>query len=145
MNHEEWLLKLKIDKMVAIESDNFYEESEELGNIAAEAFKDKDQQKGNSQINGLKNICYSAHRLADIYDYIKRQTGRSEKEKKWGFKGFGSELLQKLKGLGDCAQGIVEKAGIVEEEQKLAWQRQIHILLCREYVKHLAAHFLYRN
>jgi hypothetical protein len=143
MNHDEWLLRLKIDKMVAIESDKFYEQTETLGDIAAQAFKDNEAQKRNSQINGLKNICYSASRLSDIYDFIKRQTGRSKGEK-WGFQGFGSDLLQKLQGLADRAKNIVENLGIVDKEEKLAWQRQIHILLCREYVKHLAAHFLYR-
>ena len=69
----DWLLQVNVDKLIAVESDRLYETTILLAETAARALK-------KALINGLQNVCYSTKRLSDIYNFIKKQDGKSEKQ-----------------------------------------------------------------
>lgn len=134
--------EIALRKKISEESDNFYGETCDLGAIASRAFKDKV-----AQIRNLENIANSATRVADILDFIKRQTGRREQ---WREEQFGQKLLERLDShLDEKAGKIFEDVAKKFTKQELEHgleeddRRRIHILLCREFIRHLSAHYLY--
>jgi hypothetical protein len=139
------MARLAIRRAVAQVSDALFEKAQGPGEKLREAGLDT------GQIRNLENIAYSTDRLSDIYDFLKKQMGRPGKlGKKWRQDGVGQELLDTLTGLRKQARKIVEgdkeTEGVkqkyprgVDEDTK----RQVHLMLCREYLKHVAAHYLY--
>jgi|LSQX01.1.fsa_nt_gb hypothetical protein len=133
----DWLLQVNVDKLIAVESDRLYETTIQLAETAARALK-------KAQINGLQNVCYSTKRLSDIYNFIKKQTGKSEKGKDWRKNDFGKRLLTDLESLAERARSLVEQLALTDAKAKREWERRVHLILCREYVKHLAAHYFFK-
>lgn len=141
------LARLAIKRAVAQASDSLFE--------TAQGPAEKLQQAGldTSQIHNLENIAYSTDRLSDIYDFLKKQMGRPGKlGQQWRHQGVGQELLDMLTGLRKRAREIVEgdkkdKTKGVKQQYPQGvdedTERQVHLMLCREYLKHVAAHFLY--
>jgi hypothetical protein len=140
------IVEIAIRAKVSTYSDNYYEDTKQLGEIAREAFAGR---SGKSQIRNLENIANSASRVADILDFVKRQSGR---QKPWLHKQFGPLLLEKLdnrlradaeKIFSDVRSATTEHQFGEGEKLHDADQRRIHILLCREFIRHLSAHYLY--
>jgi len=146
------LARLAIQRAVAQASDRLFEKAQGPAEKLQAAFH-QEQEKGTTQIRNLENIAYSTDRLSDIYDFLKKQMGRpGDLGKKWRHQGVGQELLETLIGLRKQARTIIEgneKAGIEGVKQKYPQgvdddtERQVHLMLCREYLKHVAAHYLY--
>jgi len=135
---------LAIRRAVAQASDSLFGKAEGPAEKLRDAFR-KEQEKGTTQIRNLENIAYSTDRLSDIYDFLKKQIGRpGELGKKWRHQGVGQELLDTLPRLRQNARAIVKDVkqlypqGVDEDTE-----RQVHLMLCREYLKHVAAHYLY--
>lgn len=131
-----------IRKRISAKSDEYYDEIKALGEIASQAFGKQNK----SQISNLENVANSAVRVADVLDFIKRQTGRSKPAKQWSYLGFGHKLLQKLdESIRKDAQIIVKTLEPQTSSAELETDdlRRIHILLCREFIHHLSAHYHY--
>lgn len=136
------IAEVAIRKRVSAASDSYYEDAKVLGEAAWHAFEEKSR----SQVAGLETIANSATRVADILDFIKRQTGRAKRDQKWRYGKFGENLLEKLdQRLRKDAQAIFENVqrDITSHQLHEDDQRRIHILLCREFIRHLSAHYLY--
>src|SRR5205085_1771795 len=140
------IVEVAIRTKVSKYSDSYYEDTRRLGEIAHAAFS---KGAGKAQIRNLENIANSASRVADILDFVKRQTGR---QKPWLRKQFGPLLLEKLdttlRAEAETIFSEVRSAMFAQhlgESEKLQDddQRRIHILLCREFIRHLSAHYLY--
>jgi hypothetical protein len=134
------LAEVAIRKRVSAASDAFYDEARNLGDAAWRGETTK------SQIAALENTANSATRIAEILDFIKRQTGRSRPDKRWRFERLGENLIEKVDGkLRQDARAIVEKVRdeIKAHELHEDDQSRIHILLCREFFSHLSAQYLY--
>ncbi len=88
---------------------------------------------GKSSLRGLESLAWSTDSVGDILDYIRMRVGR-------GTWSTGENLAKVLEGLQnekkvtDFFQSYSEKA---DETQK----RLLHLDLCREFIKHLVAHF----
>jgi len=86
--------------------------------------------------------------VSDITDWLKLRVGRDSKREGWAKEGIGRDLVNELEGLRNDAKRIVDelRAG---EGTAFAYpvdpdlERQVHLRLCREFLKHLAAHFEY--
>jgi len=133
------LARVAIKRTVAQASDALFEKAQGPAEKLRRAGLDT------GQIRNLENIAYSTDRLSDIYDFLKKQMGRpGDLGKKWRYQGVGQELLDTLIGLRKQARDTVkgvpqEYAQGVDEDT----ERQVHLMLCREYLKHIAAHYLY--
>jgi hypothetical protein len=128
-------VEIAIRKEISLKSDEYFEAAKPLAEIAKQAFGNQNK----AQLNNLESIANGAMRVADILDFIKRQTGRS---KQWGYIGFGPKLLQRLdESVRKDGQIILET--FAKEKLDIADLRRIHILLCREFIRHLCAHYLY--
>jgi hypothetical protein len=137
------LAEIAIRKRIAARSDAYYSDTQSLGEVAWLAFGERNK----SQIRNLENIANSAMRVADILDFVKRQTGRSRPTKQWRFQDFGHNLLEKLdKPVRQDAQNIFDsvKRDVRDHQLGIDDQRQIHIFLCREFIRHLSANYLYK-
>jgi len=133
------LVRLAIRREVGRESDKLFERAQGSAEVLRSARLES------SQIHNLENIAYSTDRISDIYDFLKKQMGRpGNLGQKWRHKGIGQKLLEDLSRLHDRARKIVrclkEKypQGVDEDTE-----RQVHLLLCQEYLKHVAAHYFY--
>jgi len=141
------VVELALRRTVAAKSDLYYEATKEFGGLARIAFAAG--ASGKAQIRNLENIANSASRVSDILDFVKRQSGR---QTRWLTHEFGPLLLKKLdndlkadseqvfKEVQTATSGLTtsEVGGLHEDDR-----RRIHILLCREFVRHLSAHYLY--
>jgi len=133
------LAHLVIKRAVARVSDSLFEE--------AQGPAEKLQQAGldTSQIRNLENVAYSTDRLSDIYDFLKKQMGRPGKlGQQWRHQAVGQELLNTLTGLHDRARAVLKQVPQgYSQAVDTDTGRRVHLMLCREYLKHVAAHYLY--
>jgi len=133
------MVRLAIQRAVAQVSDSLFEGAQGPGEKLRKAKLDT------GQIRNLENIAYSTDRLSDIYDFLKKQVGRPGKlGQQWRQDGVGQELLNTLTSLRKRAREIVK--GVRQEYPQGVdedTERQVHLMLCREYLKHVAAHYLY--
>jgi uncharacterized protein YaaR (DUF327 family) len=128
--------RMKIQKEVAIIVDTFSDNTKAFGKKAKNAFAEKHK----SQMRNLENIANSTLKASDVLDYIKRQTGRSEKDKMWKKDNFGNELLDKLeKELKKKRDQISDKLSVTKEIDRL----DIYLMLIREFIKQIVVHYEY--
>lgn len=136
------LAEIAIRRKVALKSDAYYDDAKPFGEIAEQAFG----KTSKSQINSLENIANSATRVADILDFIKRQTGRSKEGQRWRNDLLGKKLVDKFEQtLRRDAEELWDEISQTVPDHYLqeADQQTIHIRLCREFIRHLSAHYLY--
>jgi hypothetical protein len=80
-----------------------------------------------------------------VTDWLKIHVGRDGERKGWAQEGIGRDLLAVLEGLRQDAQQVIveikETSHSPYEDPDL--ERQIHLRLIREYLKHVTAHFEY--
>jgi len=121
-------MRLKLRREVARVSDGYYADAEKLAEwMAREGLK-------TDQVRSLENVAYSTDKVSDILDLVKRQIGRGQ----WPV-NLGKAMLTAL-GKRQAEGELVAKAVDASDGDL---PRRSHLLLCREYVKHLAAHFIY--
>ena len=126
-------------KEVAETADGFEKRTSSLGETAADCFGEKHK----SQIRNIENLAYSTNKVTDIKDFIKKQTG---KHKEWSKNNFGKDLLEEITNLTTGAKKIKEKINlkfVSAEEKDLPSIREIHILLIRDFIKQVSAHYFF--
>lgn len=132
MTHQQ--LRIKMLRQVALRADGFYAKAEELGRQAANALtRDK-----RSQISNLEGIANSALKTSDVFDFVKTRTAR---QKEWRPGKWGPDLLTYLsRDLRTDRRVICDKLDVdVEGAEGL----EVHLMLIREFVRQLAAHYEY--
>jgi hypothetical protein len=125
--------EMELIRAVALRADALRGDAEQLG---SQASADIAGEAGNRQIKNLENIASSALKVSDVLDYIKRQTAKSEP---WRKREFGSTLLRMIsEDLGRERDGIVQQLAATAPERQ-----RIHLLLVREFVRQMAAHYAF--
>lgn len=102
-----------------------------------------------SQMRNLENVAYTTDKISDITDLLKKLAGRDTKSKRWAKDNLGPKLIETLGALRSEADQIINNlkkpphdlSDAIDKDPDLL--RRVHLELCRQYVKHLAAHFLY--
>jgi len=126
--------RIKILREVGLCADGFYDRAEELGKKAASALTSSKR----SQITGLEGVANSALKTTDVFDFVKTRTAR---HKEWRESNFGPDLLNFLsRDLRQDRQAICSSLDI---ELQSANGLEVHLLLIREFVRQLAAHYEY--
>jgi hypothetical protein len=112
----------------------------------------------NAQVRNLENIAYSTEKISDITDYLKQQIGRSNSNERWRYQDVGQDILTDLTGQNLPTEPmdkprflmraqVEEIVGRLSDKYSQAWsdelRRRIYLGLCREYVRHLTANYLY--
>ena len=121
-------------RAVAVQADALYNRAESLGAKAAKALSGKKR----SQITGLESIANCALKTTDVFDFVKL---RSARQKEWRSEGLGQELLEFLNdGLRPAKQRICRNLDI---DAGSAEGLEVHLMLIREFVRQLAAHYEY--
>lgn len=126
-----------------------YDDAVALGNHAAFTITGRHR----AQMTGLENIANSALKVADVLDYVKRQTARFSYWRQ-GFAGaenpdeaFGERLRAYLeKKLAEKCNAVCNYAELnigdkTDEEWRL--RQRIHLLLIRQFVRQLVVHYEY--
>ena len=133
-------IRLKIMREVSVQADTFYDKAEELGEVAARALKEKNDNKRRSQMTNLENIANNAMKVTDVINYLKKQTAKEKSGKNWKAENLGSRLIETL-GFGGKleknSQQICTKLSLDAPAEK----QRIHLLLIREFVRQLTAHY----
>ena len=124
--------RIGVRREVALQADCFYDQAQELGKLAAEAKTNR------AQISGLEAIVNSADKTSDVLDFIKLRVARHPEWRKgdWGAKLLDalSKDLRKTKD-DTCKELEIERQGLDGLE--------VHLLLMREFVRQVAAHYEY--
>lgn len=126
--------RMIILREVAQYADNkvFYAKAEELGEKAARALT----RSKRSQITGLEAVANSALKTSDVFDFIKTRTARHKEWHSWG-----PGLLKYLScELGKQRQEI---CGTLNLKSQSPEGLRVHLLLIRELVRQLSAHYEY--
>ena len=140
---QERLLRQAVRRSVAQASDALATEVKAPAESLAKAPK-----LDTTQVRKLENLAYSTDKVSDITDWLKRQIGRSDHGERWRYDQAGLMVLDALTALRRQAESIVKdlrssgRYGAAIDDDL---PRQVHLELCREYVKHLTAEFLYRS
>lgn len=131
--------RLALDRALDRRSDKLYNDQTLTGLAEQSRKRLKD-----TQMRHLERLAYGTDRLADLFDYVKGQVGKDKEGKGWNKGGFGTSLLEALRKLDGEAKTVLttvrQDSGHQGPEDAL---RQIHLALCREYVRHLTAHYFY--
>ncbi len=141
--HRDRLLQLAIRREIARTSDDISSLVQEPAEIMAQAPK-----LDITQVRNLENLAYCTDKVSDITDLLKQQIGRPKSDERWRFREIGDMVMAHLATLRARAGQIVESLGQTEHYQQVIDNdlvRRIHLELCREYVKHLTAEYLYRK
>lgn len=120
--------RMKLQQAIAEKSDGYYPKAKGLAEKLAR------QDVKLAQIRSLENLAYSTEKVSDILDLVKTKIGRGKLPA-----SLGEELLTGLDGLRVDARRLAQTVRPDDEDLP----RQTHVRLCREFLKHLAAHFSY--
>ena len=133
---------MKIIRKVAQQADNFSQDAERLGGKAAHAFP----REARAQVTGLESIANSSLKVADILDYLKVRTARSHRDSregpvKWCVENLGRELVEYL---GETLKRVRDRIWADPDLIRTPeGDQEVHLLLIREFVRQLAAHYEY--
>jgi hypothetical protein len=133
---QDMALRVALDREIARTSDGYDKRAREYASRLTGTRLDK------TQVRGLEVLACTTDKVSDITDWLKLRVGRDSNRDRWAKDGVGRDLLSALEGLRNDAQKIVaalSKTYSLDADQ----ERQVHLRLCREFLKHLAAHFEY--
>jgi hypothetical protein len=133
---QDMALRVALDRAIARTSDEHDKRAQEYASRLTATKVDK------TQVRGLESLACTTDKVSDITDWLKLRVGRDSGRERWAKDGVGRDLLSGLDGLRNDAQKIVaalSKTYSLDTDQ----ERQVHLRLCREFLKHLAAHFEY--
>jgi hypothetical protein len=143
MNDTDMLIRQKIHAHIGSRTQEreFQNDLKELGRKACRAFP-----KEIRQMRSLENIAFRSRSVVDVFDFVKSQTGRSDRDEKWLKDRLGPELLEKLEGLSKTAENIAEAVGIAKGSEKWnRWVPLVHKELAQEMIRYLVSDYLYRR
>lgn len=127
-------LRMQILREVALRADGFSEQAEDLGKRAAQALTDSKR----AQITGLEGVANSALKVTDVLDFVKIRTAR---HKEWRENSWGPDLLRFLHH--DLREQRKQICVALHIDHQSADGLEVHLLLIRELVRQLAAHYEY--
>lgn len=141
--------KLLYVREVARVADSFYDDGARFGDWAAEAGLNR------SQITGLESVANSTLKVADVLDYLKKQTARSKPDRDWRHRLqpeaglLGPALITYLSAtLRDQRDAVCAAVAARAPQAAPAnpspdpYERQeVHLALIREFVRQVAAHY----
>ena len=124
--------------LVARESDKMADSARDLAGQMAAVTK---LELG--QVRNVETLAASTDKVSDILDLLKKLIGRDGRGERWAQNGVGQMLLSKLEGLRDDAKKIADQLRIYDKVFDEDLPRRIQLQLCREYLRHVTAHFEY--
>ena len=130
---QEVALRVALEHAIARKSDEYDQRVREYADRLTGTKLDK------TQIRGLETLASTTDKVYDITDWLKLRVGRDSGRERWAKESIGRDLVNELEGLRNDAKKIMQ--GLGQGEPDL--ERQVHLRLCREFLKHLAAHFEY--
>lgn len=129
-------LRVALDRAIARASDGYDRRARDYAGLLTETRLDK------TQVRGMETLASTTDKVSDITDWLKLRVGRDSRRERWAKEGIGRDLVTTLAGLRDDAKKIVNglpKTYSIDPDL----ERQVHLRLCREFLRHLAAHFEY--
>lgn len=130
------------------QAEDFYDRSQELGILAADAFfsiQKHERDRHKAQMKGLENIAETAWKATDILDYIKKQVAR-ERSGWTTTHQFGDKLKDYIEnGLTLAIDAVCDGVGIgtTTEEDRRGRQR-VRLELIRQLIRQVVVQYEYR-
>lgn len=131
-------------QQVALKADDFYPLGEQLGHWAQRAFG----RRRRAQITNLEQIANSAVKVADVLNFVKKQTGKARPNETWkatenGNEGFGAALLRVFREQVDprCDEVLAFVAQQTNQPTGDDDRQRTRLALIRELIAQLAAQY----
>lgn len=131
--------ELKRRQFLAKQGDFYAIKDENLkGSGAAQNFAKElsDSRVDKANIRGLEALAWSTESVTDILDYIRMRVGRDQRNDSWAKKQVGVRLADRLESLREDADKFFKENSPKDLDDA---PRQLHLDLCREFIKHLVA------
>jgi hypothetical protein len=130
------------------QADICYEDAVKLGEHAATALRKTHR----AQLTGLETIAESTSKTSDVFDYIKKQTARNsfwrQTHQDSASEGFGARLKKyleiDLKKRAEIICNNQRDTGDKSEEDKQREIRRIHLLLMRQFIRHMVVEYEFK-
>lgn len=131
------------------QAEQFYEQSQKLGILAAQSFQEvRGVEKGRhrAQMTGLENIADTTLKVSDVLDYIKKQIARRQG---WTTLIDGQSFGEKLKNyiekdLEGARNKVCASVGIGDQKEEEQRERQkIYLDLVRQFVRQIVVQYEY--
>lgn len=129
---------------------NFYDKSQELGTLAAESFREQDndnkKKRHRAQMTGLENIAETTMKVSDVLDYIKKQTAR---QPGWTAEYDGQRFGESLKNyiehdLDTIRNTVCGRVGIGDTTNEDKRDRQqVYLHLIRQLIRQIVVQYEY--
>lgn len=129
-------LRVVLDQAIARASDGYDKRAQDYAGRLTGTKLDK------TQVRGLETMASTTDRVSDITDWLKLRVGRDSKREGWAKEGIGRDLVTTLADLRNDAKKIVAELSRTSPVDP-DLERRVHLRLCREFLRHLAAHFEY--
>ena len=129
-------VRLRMRQEVGRVSDGYADAAQKLAAEMERAKEGTRPKITQTQVRGLENVAYATDKVSDILDLIKKQFGRER---------WPAELGQDLLDVLGQRQGEAKRIAQMVDPKDEDLPRRVHLLLCREFIKHLAAHFVYQR
>lgn len=130
--------QMQLVRAVALAADGFYGDAKKLGEVAAGCFPSSRR----SQITGLENVAAGAIKISDVLDYVKKQIGKEASNQPdkhiWRKDDFGIQLLEYLE---KSLREQLDRLAITPPLTDAAERQRTHLMLIREFVRQVAAHY----
>ena len=120
--------RMEVLRQVAEASEAFYPDAQALAKQIRRELPDVKK----AQIRKLEVFANATRNVTHVFDLLKTQVGREHLPRQ-----AGEDLLNAVSEMGSAARRIAANAG---DESLTA---HVHLHLCREYLRHLTAHFEY--
>lgn len=142
------VLILRVNKEAG--SDEFYSESQKLGILAAQSFREErieQQQRHRAQLTGLENIAETTLKVTDVLDYIKKQTARQrgwQKEVGENKERFGESLKKQIESglepfVNNVCNGFIDPTTPEGKQDR----QQAYLELVRQFIRQLVVRYEY--
>lgn len=147
--------EMQIILEVNIQAEQFYADAIQLGDHAAFALGKRHR----AQMTGLESVAESARKVSDVFDYVKRQTGRFPywqqrvpDNASFGGpsdKSFGErlKLYLEVELATRCNAIYTNRLRIdskTEAEEARSIRRHVYLLLIRQFVREMVIQYEYR-
>jgi hypothetical protein len=148
-------MKKRIELIIRVNkeagSEKFYSESQKLGILAAQSFREEQgrerQQRHRAQMTGLENIAETTLKVTDVLDYIKKQTARQrgwQKEVGENKERFGESLNKQIEsGLEPFVKNVCTDFIDITTPEGKQDRQEAYLELVRQFIRQLVVRYEY--
>jgi hypothetical protein len=144
MKGENQEVRIALREVVDRVADRLEADVNTMASMFCEAFSAKGTHDGKTQMSNLERIGLTSKRFGDVVAYVKRQTGKEGKKKRWSKRLKNGKVFGQL--MVDFLNKSKKEVDQACEEQSLESHRaQARMLLAGVCLRNMASAYLYKT